>query len=29
MKPLIEMNDISKIYDNGVVANDHVNFSVK
>jgi len=28
MKPLIEMNDISKIYDNGVVANDHVNFSV-
>lgn len=28
MKPLIEMNDISKIYENGVVANDHVNFSV-
>ena len=28
MKPLIEMNIISKIYDNGVVANDHVNFSV-
>jgi simple sugar transport system ATP-binding protein len=28
MKPLIEMNDISKIYDNGVVANDHVNFTV-
>ena len=28
MKPLIEMKDISKIYDNGVVANDHVNFSV-
>ena len=28
MKPLIEMKDISKIYDNGVVANDHVNFTV-
>jgi general nucleoside transport system ATP-binding protein len=28
MSPLIEMKDISKIYDNGVVANDHVNFSV-
>lgn len=28
MKPLIEMKDISKIYDNGVVANNHVNFSV-
>jgi len=28
MKPLIEMNDISKIYDNGVIANDHVNFTV-
>ena len=28
MKPLIEMKNISKIYDNGVVANDHVNFSV-
>jgi general nucleoside transport system ATP-binding protein len=28
MNPLIEMKDISKVYDNGVVANDHVNFSV-
>lgn len=28
MQPLIEMKDISKIYDNGVVANDHVNFTV-
>ncbi len=28
MKPLIEMRDISKIYDNGVVANDHVKFTV-
>jgi simple sugar transport system ATP-binding protein len=27
--PLIEMKNISKIYDNGVVANDHVNFSVE
>ena len=27
--PLIEMKDISKIYDNGVVANDHVDFSVE
>jgi len=27
--PLIEMKNISKIYDNGVVANDHVDFSVE
>ena len=28
MKPIIEMKNIVKIYDNGVVANDGVNFSV-
>ena len=28
MKPLVEMKNISKIYENGVIANDHVNFSV-
>jgi len=27
--PLVEMRDISKIYDNGVVANDHVDFSIE
>lgn len=27
--PLIEMKSISKVYDNGVVANDHVNFTVE
>jgi len=27
--PLIEMKNITKVYDNGVVANDHVNFNVE